>query len=73
MGSTAGMRGQAHDQPGGGDRAHLLVEQRGLTVAALVETHRFLPTRSVSHADMAAVHAVRDPYQPDWNGALHPQ
>jgi Rhodopirellula transposase DDE domain len=44
----------------------------GLTVAAVVDTNVYPTKISVSDAEVAALHLVRDPFLPDWNYALHP-
>ncbi len=46
---------------------------KGLTVAAVVDTNVYPTKISVSDAEVAALHLVRDPFHPDWNYALHPQ
>jgi hypothetical protein len=45
----------------------------GLTVAAVVDTNVYPTKISVSDAEVAALHLVRDSFHPDWNYALHPQ
>jgi hypothetical protein len=44
----------------------------GLTVAAVLDTNLYPTKISVSDAEVAALHLVRDPFLPDWNYALHP-
>lgn len=44
----------------------------GLTVAAVVDANRYPTKLTVSDAELAALHLVRDPFHPDWNYALHP-
>ena len=45
----------------------------GLTVAAVVDTNVYPTKRTVSAADLQALHLVRDAFHGDWNYALHPQ
>jgi hypothetical protein len=45
----------------------------GLRVAAAVDTNPYPTKLSVSDAELAALHLVRDPSHPHWHYTLHPQ
>jgi hypothetical protein len=45
----------------------------GLSVAAVVDTNAYPTKRTVSDAELQALHLVRDSFHGEWNYALHPQ
>lgn len=44
----------------------------GLTIAAQVDANCYPTKRTVSDAEMQALHLVPATFHPDWNYALHP-
>jgi len=45
----------------------------GLRVAAVVDTNMYPTKTTVSHAEIQALHLVRETFHGEWNYALYPQ